>query len=353
MEKMKRVLAMLMIGASLMGLTACGGSKKEEAPAQGGETAAPEAPAEKIVIQVGYGNNPGEPTDLAMQKWQSLLAEKSGGTMELELFPSSQLGSQSDLTDQIVMGEPVISISDASFLAEYGAPEIAIASCPYIYNSWDECWKLTESDWWKEQEALLAKSGIHIIAANYAYGERNIMTTKPVNTIEDMKGLIIRTPTTPSYMKAFEYMGAAPTAMALGDVYTATQQGTVEGMENPMATLYGQAYYEVAKYITLTKHVKMPTQWICNEDFFQGLTPEQQTWLTETCQEAGEYNNQLQDEMIDQYMKDMEKNGVTIIDLSDEERAKFAAASAKVYDDPTITEGWRDGLYDYIRDLVS
>mgnify|MGYP002237079138 CR=1 FL=1 len=61
--------------------------------------------AEKIVIQVGYGNNPGEPTDLAMQKWQELLAERSNGTMELELFPSSQLGSQADLTDQIVMGE--------------------------------------------------------------------------------------------------------------------------------------------------------------------------------------------------------------------------------------------------------
>ena len=154
----------------------------------------------------------------------------------------------------------------------------------------------------QEQEALLAENGIHILTANWAYGERNIMTTKPVRSIEDMQGLIIRTPTTPSYMKAFEYMGAAPTALALGDVYTATQQGTVEGMENPLATLYGQAYYEVAKYITLTKHVLMPTQWICNEDFFQSLTPEQQQWLCETGDEAGVYNNQLQDEMLAQYM---------------------------------------------------
>lgn len=351
MEKMKRLLALVMIMASVAGLSACGGSKDAQTDdAQGGDDG---DAAEKIVIQVGYGNNPGEPTDLAMQKWQELLAERSNGTMELELFPSSQLGSQADLTDQIVMGEPIISISDASFLAEYGAPEIAIASCPYIYNSWDECWKLIESDWWAEQEALLAENGIHILTANWAYGERNIMTTKPVRSIEDMQGLIIRTPTTPSYMKAFEYMGAAPTALALGDVYTATQQGTVEGMENPLATLCGQAYYEVAKYITLTKHVLMPTQWICNEDFFQSLTPEQQQWLCETGDEAGVYNNQLQDEMLAQYMEDMEANGVEIIDLSDEERAKFVEASAAVYEDPVITADWRDGLYDYVRSLMA
>ena len=148
-------------------------------------------------------------------------------------------------------------------------------------------------------------------------------------------------------------MGAAPTALALGDVYTATQQGTVEGMEKPLATLYGQAYYEVAKYITLTKHVLMPTQWICNEDFFQSLTPEQQQWLCETGDEAGVYNNQLQDEMLAQYMEDMEANGVEIIDLSDEERAKFVEASAAVYEDPVITADWRDGLYDYVRSLMA
>ena len=167
-----------------------------------------------------------------------------------------------------------------------------------------------------------------------------------------MQGLIVRTPTTPSYMKAFELMGAAPTAIALGDVYTATQQGTVEGMENPMATLYGQAYYEVAKYITMTAHVKMPIQWITNEDFFQSLTPEQQQWLCETGDEAGLYNNQLQDEMLEQYISDMEANGVTIIDLSDEERAKFAEACNALYEDPDITAGWRDDLHGYIRSLL-
>ena len=103
----KKALAFAAMACSVaMLLSACGGSKDAQTDdAQGGDDG---DAAEKIVIQVGYGNNPGEPTDLAMQKWQELLAERSNGTMELELFPSSQLGSQADLTDQIVMGEPII-----------------------------------------------------------------------------------------------------------------------------------------------------------------------------------------------------------------------------------------------------
>ena len=339
MKKMTKILALLLTLAMILSV---------------GVLSAVQAFAadDVIVIQAGYGNNPGEPTDTAMQKWAELLEERSGGTMKLELFPSSQLGSQEDLTDQIQMGEPIICITDPSWLDRYGAPEAIIAAAPYIYNDWDECWKLQESDWWQEQIDLLAENGIRILTDNWAYGERNLMTTKPVRTLEDLKGLIIRTPSSPIYMKAYEDMGAAPTAMALGDVYTATQQGTIEGMENPLATLYGQAYYEVAKYLTMTSHVKMPIHWITNEDFFQSLTPEQQQWLCETGDEAGEYNNQLQDELAAQYLEDMKAEGVEVIELDEEEFNKFADAAREVYSDPDVTAQWRDGLYDYVREII-
>ena len=130
------------------------------------------------------------------------------------------------------------------------------------------------------------------------------------------------------------------------------QQGTIEGMENPLATLYGQAYYEVAKYLTMTSHVKMPIHWITNEDFFQSLTPEQQQWLCETGDEAGEYNNQLQDELAAQYLEDMKAEGVEVIELDEEEFNKFADAARQVYSDPDVTAQWRDGLYDYVREII-
>ena len=328
MKKMKRILAALMIGASLFTLTACGGSGGSGGGASsgsssgggaasgGGSDASSGGSEPQVVVQIAYENFPGEPWDIACNEWAKLIEERSGGTMSAQIFHSGQLGSKNDLLDQMLMGEPIITIGDGSFWADYGAPELGITSAPYVYDTWDQVWKLIGSDWYKEQEELLAQNGLRILTT-WAYGERNLMSTRPVYTIEDMKGLIVRTPNTTSYMRAFEAMGAAPTAMALNDVYTATQQGTIDGMENPMATLYGQSYYEVAQYITMTQHIKMPAQQVCSEQFFQSLTPEQQQILKETGEEAGVLESQKQDEMLEQYVADMEAEGVTIIELDD------------------------------------
>ncbi len=362
MNKMKKTLALLLTVVMVLGLTACGGEKKEEAAApapsapSASTPAAPAAPAEvtpEVVVQIAYENFPGEPTDLACNEWARLIEEKSGGTMKAEIFHSGQLGSKTDLLDQMQMGEPVITLGDGSFWADYGAPEISITAAPYIYDNWDQAWKLLETDWYQEQVDLLAQNGLRILTANWAYGERNLMTTVPVRTFNDLKGVIVRTPNNVIQMRTWEAMGAAPTAMALNDVYTATQQGTIDGMENPMATLYGQSYYEVAKYITMTAHQLMPTQWCTSESFFQSLTAEQQKILCEAGDEAGIYQNQKQDEMLADYIAKMEAAGVEIIELDPAEKQKFVDAASTIYSDPDVTGAWRDGLFDMIREVIA
>lgn len=364
MKNTKKSLALLLITCLLLGLTACGNSgnsgdsaapdaSAETADSTGAqeETAAP-SDGEKVTVRIAYENNPGEPLDLACNEWKRLIEERSNGTMEVALYPSSQLGSKTDLIDQIQMGEGIICFVEGSFLAEYGAPEMGILSAPYMYENWDQCWKLVESDWFKEQCDLLSQEGLHILTANWAYGVRELMTTKPVRTVDDLKGMIIRTPNNILQMKTLEAMGAAPTAMALSDVYTATQQGTIDGMENPMATLYGQAYYEVAQYITMIDYIMMPTQWATSETWFNSLTPEQQQILTESGDEAGIFNNQKQEEMIEQYTADMEAQGVELIYPDEAEQARFKEAVMQIYDNPDVTGAWRDGLYEYIMDII-
>lgn len=353
-KAMKRILALLMTGAMAAGLAACGGNNNASSNSgnSGSGEAAPAAEG-AVVIQIAYENNPGEPIDLGCKEWARLIEERSNGTMTVQLFPSSQLGSKTDLVDQMLMGEGIIHIGDAAFWADYGAPEIGIASAPYIYDDWDQYFKLLETDWWKSQVDLLAQNGLRLTTSNWAYGVRELMTTKPVRTLEDLSGLIIRTPNNVMQMKTWEEMGAAPTAMALGDVYTATQQGTIDGMENPMATLYGQAYYEVAKYITMIDYIRMPIQWVTSESWFQSLTEEQQKILCESGDEAGLFHNQKQDEMIEQYISDMEANGVEIIYPDDAEMARFKEAALKIYENPEVTGKWSDGLYENIRGMIS
>ena len=353
--KAKKFLAMLMVGATVFSLTACGssGSSSTAGSDNSGKQDAEAPKADAVVVQIAYENNPGEPTDLAANEWKRLIEEKSNGSMTVELFPSSQLGSKTDLVDQMQMGEGIIHIGDASFWADYGAPEMSIASAPYIYDNWDQYFKLLETDLWQSQVDLLAENGLRIVTSNWEYGTRELMTTKPVRTLDDLSGMIIRTPNNVMQMKTWEEMGAAPTAMALGDVYTATQQGTIDGMENPIATLYGQAYYEVAKYITMIDYIRMPVQWITSESWFQSLTEEQQQIICEAGDEAGLFNNQKQDEMLEQYISDMQANGVEVITPDDAEMARFKEAALKIYDNADVTANWSDGLYENIRSMIS
>ena len=353
--KAKKFLAMRMVGATVFSLTACGssGSSSTAGSDNSGKQDAEAPKADAVVVQIAYENNPGEPTDLAANEWKRLIEEKSNGSMTVELFPSSQLGSKTDLVDQMQMGEGIIHIGDASFWADYGAPEMSIASAPYIYDNWDQYFKLLETDWWQSQVDLLAENGLRIVTSDWEYGTRELMTTKPVRTLDDLSGMIIRTPNNVMQMKTWEEMGAAPTAMALGDVYTATQQGTIDGMENPIATLYGQAYYEVAKYITMIDYIRMPVQWITSESWFQSLTEEQQQIICEAGDEAGLFNNQKQDEMLEQYISDMQANGVEVITPDDVEMARFKEAALKIYDNADVTANWSDGLYENIRSMIS
>ena len=304
------------------------------------------AAASAETLQIGFENSLSEPIGQALVKWQELLAEKNVD-LTIELFPDSQLGNKTDIIDQMLLGEPVMTLADGAFFADYGVPDMGIVFGPFLFDNWDQCWKLTESDWWAEQCAKLNDMGIKMIAANWAYGARHTLTTKPVNTVDDLAGLQIRVPTNQIQTKGFEVLGATPVGMSLGDVYTALQQGTIDGGENPLSTLYGRKHHEVAKYLIMDGHVLNFTNWVCSSMWFDGLTPEQQEALIETGKEAGVYNNELQAEADEYYKGLMIDEGVTVVEPTEEVLQGFRD-KAKAFYDEGATFGWSDGLYDTV-----
>ena len=304
------------------------------------------AAASAEVLQIGFENSMSEPIGQGLQKWQELLAAKNVD-LTIELFPDSQLGNKTDIIDQMLLGEPVMTLADGAFFADYGVPDMGIVFGPFLFDNWDQCWKLTESDWWAEQCAKLNDMGIKMIAANWAYGARHTLTTKPVNTVDDLAGLQIRVPTNQIQTKGFEVLGATPVGMSLGDVYTALQQGTIDGGENPLSTLYGRKHHEVAKYLIMDGHVLNFTNWVCSSMWFDGLTPEQQEALIETGKEAGVYNNELQAQADEYYKGLMIDEGVTVVEPTEEVLQGFRD-KAKAFYDLGSTFGWSDGLYDTV-----
>lgn len=346
----KKIALLLVVCMALLVLAACGGTTKEGTSQEGTPSSEGESQEVKpVVIQAGYENHPGEPFDLGMNEWKRLLEEKSNGTMIMELFPSSQLGSKNDLMDQMLAGDAVVTLADGAFYADRGVPDFGIVFAPYLFETWDQAWKLTESDWYKEQCEKLEQEGLKIIASNWMYGTRHTLTKKPVQKPADLKGMKIRVPNNLIQVKGFEVLGAAPTAMPLGEVYTALQQGTIDGLENPLPVLYNGKFHEVAKNLTLDGHIKNFTTLVCGTQFFNSLTEEQQKIFIETAKEAGVYNNELVQKSEQETLEKFKAEGVTVFEVDQEE---FKKASEAFYSLPEITSQWSEGLYDTVKNSM-
>ena len=301
-----------------------------------------------VTIMIGYENNPGEPIDLACNEWKRLVEEKSNGEMVVEIFPSSQLGSKDNIIDQAMAGDCVITLANGAFFQDRGVKDFGVVFAPYLFESWEQLDKLAASDWFAQKKAELSDLGLTILTG-WHYGARDTMTTKKVVTAADIKGMKIRVPNNSLQVKGMAATGAVPTPMSLGEVYTALQQGTIDGLENPLTVLYNGAYQEVCKYLILDHHILDYTCWVMGTDFFNTLTPEQQQILIEAGDEAGVYNNNMLEETTNKALEDLKAAGVEVVDF---DRDSFVAASESFYADPEIQAMWSEGLIDQIKEII-
>ncbi len=306
------------------------------------------ASAQEVTISVGFGPVIDTPYGQGHSEWQRLVAEESNGAMALELFPADQLGSGKQMLDQMLLGEPVCYSTDASFFAELGVPDMSIVQAPFLFETWDQAERLFASDWWTEQEAALAEKGVTVVADNWRYGERQTLTTRPVIHPGDFAGLKIRVPQAAIYVKTFEHLGATPTPMALGEVYTSLQQGVIDGLENPLSVIDGGKYQEAAKYLLLDNHMRTVNLMACSSALYDSLTAEQQDILRATAVEAGAFQNARLAESDAATLEKLQAEGVTVTEA---DYAEFAGAVTSFYEDPAFSS-WSDGLHQKVLEIM-
>lgn len=297
-----------------------------------------------------YENHPGEPVDLAMREWARLLEEKSSGALRMDLYPSSQLGSKTDLIDQMLAGSPVITLADGAFYADQGVPDFGIVFSPFLFETWEDCWRLADSSWYAQQSDLLYDRGLKILTSNWKYGDRHTLMTRPLSSVSELRGRKIRVPNNIIQIQGFQALGATPTPMALGDVYTSMQQGGIDGLENPLPVLQNGKFQEVAKYLAMDGHVKNFTTWVTGANTYDSLTSSQRQILEETAHEAGVFNNELQDDAETESLELMKDQGVEVLDIDVQEWREEAQS---FYSDPKITSNWSPGLYDRVKEAMS
>lgn len=306
-------------------------------------------PGEPITLLGAYENNPGEPIDESMREWARLLEERSGGEMQMELFPSSQLGSKTDVIDQMLAGAPVITLADGAFYADQGVPDFGIVFAPFLFDTWDDCWRLTESDWYAEQVSALSDSGLKILCSNWIYGERHTLLNRPLDSVGDLHGRKIRVPGNIIQIEGFAALGATPTPMALSDVYTSLSQGTIDGLENPLAVLENGKFQEVAKYLALDGHVLNFTTWVMGTSTFDALDVEQQELLIATGEETGLYNNDIQLAASEASLEALVTEGVEILDI---DRDAWRQEAQSFYEADRITSMFSPGLHETVLEAI-
>ena len=313
------------------------------------------AEAAPVVINVGYENAVTEPAHLAVETWKKLVEEKTGGAVELKLFPNSTLGKKNDLIDQMLIGENIITVADGAFLAEYGVKDFGFFYAPYAFETWDQLWKVLASSWYKDLcDKLAAAGGIRVLTSNWIYGARDILSIKPVHTPADLKkGLKLRVSSNELSIKSFEALGSTPVGMDMGEVYQAMSGGTIDAVENPISSLYNRSFQEVAKYLVKNEHIMATSMWICGESFFTTLSPEHQKILMECADEAGLYNNELYFKKTEEAEAGMLKAGVTIHELTPEEKAEWINAAQPFFKEASKLLGWTEGLYDTVHAIAT
>lgn len=306
----------------------------------------------EVTIKLCTEQTDGDPIDQGCDKWAELVSEATDGKVKIEVYPSSQLGAKADLIEMALAGQNVCTIADGSYLMDY-VPDFGVVMGPFLFSDWDSMYKITGSDWWAEQSAKLEEEGIEIISTNWVYGERQLMTKSEITSLEDLKGLKIRVPNNDISVKMFDLLGSAATPMALSDVYTSLSQGVVDGVENPLTTLYNNAFQEVCKYVTMTNHQMTFSNFVVGKDFWDSIPAEYQEAIISCGEEAAVYNNDLYAQESQEMVAALEEAGCTITELDDAVYEEFKNACLQLYTDYEADGTWTEGVYETIQNLIA
>lgn len=285
--------------------------------------------AADVTIKLGHIADPKNPYAQGAQRFADLVTEKSGGAIEIQVFPSSQLGNQRDLVEGLTLGTVDMCMTSTAVLGNF-LPKIAVFDLPFIFRDRDHTFKVLDSIGMDIAKGLEPR-GIKVLGF-FENGVRNMTNNvRPITKPEDVKGLKIRVMEQPVYIEMIKSLGGNPTPMAFGELFTALQQGVVDGQENPAAHIYTKRFFEVQKYISLTEHTYSAEPMLISMITWNKLNADQQKVLQEAASEAKDWQRQLAIDLESGYWEKIRESGKSEI-LVDVDKEAFKQATKPVWD---------------------
>jgi len=280
------------------------------------------------ILKLGHTDPPDSPRHKAALLFADKVKQYTGGKYEVNVYHSETLGSDPKLVEQVKLGAIDFCISGIAIYANQ-LPELGLLALPYLVETFEQGWHIyDDTQWVKDYFNKLLEKNIRVLSV-WEAGFRCMTTKKPVSTVADVKGMKLRIAKSEMYVWIWSALGANPTVMALGEVYIGLQQGVIDGQENPIVTIYAQKFYEVAKYVSLTRHIYAPIPLSTNEKMWLKLDKATQDAFLRAASEAQKWHREAVIKQDEELLSEMTKKGATIIrpDIS-----SFAKTSLPVYD---------------------
>lgn len=278
------------------------------------------------VLRLGHGLSADHPVHQAMVHMADRLKALSGGTLDLQIYPGGMIGSEDECFKQAQNAQIEFAKCSAAVL-DGSVPEFQVVGAPFLFRDSDHFWAVMNGEIGK---SLLKKIDGLMGICYFDAGARSIYSTKkPVRVVGDMKGLKIRTQKSSIAMESMEALGASPTPISWGELYTALSQGTVDAAENNIPSFVTGRHFEVCKYFSFTEHQRVPDVLVMSRKIWDSLTPEQQGWIEQAAAEANAFQREAwrkSEEANEEIARDA---GVEFIKV---DRAPFIELSKPIYE---------------------
>ncbi|WP_339386581.1 TRAP transporter substrate-binding protein [Vibrio caribbeanicus] len=299
------------------------------------------------VIRLAHDSQETSPVHKAMLYFEKEIEARSNGKLEVEIYPARQLGDVRETTELVQQGNLQMTFGASVLLSPY-VPEFNVLDLFYLFDNREQAHKALDSE--KIGKPLLNamnSKGFHGLGF-MELGFRSITNNKrPINSLDDLKGLKIRSASNPTQISAWKSVGTAPTPLSWGEIFTSLQQGLINAQESSIYSIFAERFYEAQKYLSLTNHMYSNYVLFMNKEFWDSLPAEQQALISEVSKSTIAKQREFAGEQNQNVIKDLKSKGMMVNVVPDEVRSIMKAEmNGAIYQDLRSKTG--EALFDKV-----
>lgn len=334
MRKMQKIICLIMSAILIFALVGC--SSKTEAPSQANEgkkegqsAASNNTEGPKFAFTIATSATSSSIIGQTMQHLANIVNERSGGNITVDCFPDGQLGSDTELIEGVQIGTITMVIGNTAPQVSF-VPNLSLFDLPNVYKDIKTA-QIVLSDFRSKMEPSFKGTKLHLCTM-FPTVFRYMSSNKAVHSVDDFKGIKIRTMENPYHMAYWNALGATATPLAFSELYIGLQQGLVDAQENPLDIIMSAKLYEQQKYIINTKHIAFIATILMNEEQWNALPAEYQKLMNECFEEAAKFATENAKKVEEENLQKLKDAGLEIIELDDATYDAMVKKVAPVYD---------------------